>query len=73
MDLSFAVHKLANFSANPDKVHFEGLVHLFRCILENKTSGLKYYEDMNDSPLIDLLRQARNKTENHLMDSSDSC
>ena len=28
VDLSFAVHKLANFSANTGKVHFEGLVHL---------------------------------------------
>ena len=27
MDLSFAVHKLAKFSANPGKVHFEGLVN----------------------------------------------
>ena len=26
--LSFAVHKLAKFSANLGKVHFEGLVHL---------------------------------------------
>ena len=30
MDLSFAVHKLAKFSANPGKVHFEGLIHLLR-------------------------------------------
>ena len=29
-DLSFAVHKLAKFSANPGKVHFEGLVNLLR-------------------------------------------
>ena len=28
VDLSFSVHKLAKFSANPGKVHFEGLVHL---------------------------------------------
>ena len=27
VDLSFAVHKLAKFSANPGKVHFEGLIH----------------------------------------------
>ena len=27
VNLSFAVHKLAKFSANPGKVHFEGLVH----------------------------------------------
>ena len=30
VDLSFAVHKLAKFSANPGKVHFEGLVNLLR-------------------------------------------
>ena len=30
VDLSFSVHKLAKFSANPGKVHFEGLVHLLR-------------------------------------------
>ena len=30
VDLSFAVHKLAKFSANPGKVQFEGLVHLLR-------------------------------------------
>ena len=35
VDLSFAVHKLAKFSANPGKVHFEGLVHLLRYIREN--------------------------------------
>ena len=29
VDLIFAVHKLATFSANPGKVNFEGLVHLF--------------------------------------------
>ena len=30
VDLSFAVHKLEKFSANPGKLHFEGLVHLLR-------------------------------------------
>ena len=34
--------------------------------------GLKYYSDMKDAPLSDLLRQARIKTENKLMDFSDS-
>ena len=41
VDLSFAVHKLAKFSDNPGKVHFEGLIHLLRYIRENKTLGLK--------------------------------
>ena len=33
---------------------------------------LKYYADMNDAPVTYLLRQAIIKTENHLMDFSDS-
>ena len=41
VDLSFAVHKLANFSENPGKVHFEGLIHLLRYIRDNKTLGMK--------------------------------
>ena len=72
VDLSFAVHKLAKFSANPGKVHFEGLVHLLRYIRDNKKLGLKYYADMNDAPVTDLLRQANLKTRNHLMAFSDS-
>ena len=72
VDLSFSVHKLANFSAKPGKVHFEGLVYLLRYVVDNKTLGLKYYADMNDSPVTGLLIQASIKTDNHLMDFSDS-
>ena len=72
MDLSFAVHKLAKFPANPGKVHFEGLIHLLRYIRDKKTLGLKYYADLNDAPVTDLLRQSNVKTKNHLMVFSDS-
>ena len=34
--------------------------------------GLKYYADINDAPVTDLLRQSSIKTENHLMAFSDS-
>ena len=68
MYLSFAVHKLAKFSANPGKVHFEGLIRLLRYIRYNKNLGLKYYADLNDAPVTDLLRQASIKTKNNLMD-----
>ena len=34
--------------------------------------GLKYYADMNDAPVSDLLIQDSIKPENHLMDFSDS-
>ena len=72
MDLSFSVHKLAQFSENYGKAHFEVLVHLLRYIRDNNNLGLKYYEDMNDVPVSDLLRQASIKTENDLMNFSDS-
>ena len=36
--------------------------------------GLKYYADLNDSPVSDLLRQVSIKTEIHFMDFYDySC
>ena len=72
MNLSFAVHKLAKFSSNPDKLHFEGLVNLLRYIRGNKTLGLKYYADTNDETLSDLLRQAIINTDNNFPDFSDS-
>ena len=39
---------------------------------DNKTLVLKYYADMNDAPVTDLLRQSSIKTKNHLMDFSNS-
>ena len=72
MDLSFTVHKLSKFPANPGKVHFEGLIHLLRYFRDNKTLGLKYYADLNYAPVTDIFIQANIKTKNHLMDFSDS-
>ena len=63
--------KLEKFSPDPGKVNFEGLVNIFQYISENKTLGLKYYAEMNDAPLYELLRQASIKTENQLIDFSD--
>ena len=72
MDLSFAVHKLEKFSPNPGKVYFGGLVHILSYIRDNKTLGLKYYDDINDAHLSDLSRQASIDIENQLMDLYDS-
>ena len=72
MYLSFTVHKLEKFLSNTGKLHFEGLVHLLRYIRDNKNLGLKYYADIKDSTLYDLLRQANITTNNQLMAFSDS-
>ena len=47
------------------------MVYLFRYIRDDKTLELKYYADMKDSPLSDLLIQYSNNTENQLMAFSD--
>ena len=67
VDLSFAVHKLAKFSSDPGKVHFEGLIHLLRYISDNKTLVLKYYADLNDAPVTYIFGQSNIKTKNQLM------
>ena len=45
---------------------------MLRYIRENKTLGLKYYADINDAPVTNLLRQANIKTKNHLITFSNS-
>ena len=70
--LIFSVQNLAKFSSNPSKLYFEGLVHILRCIGDNKTLGLNYYSDMKNSPLSDLLRKVSIKTENQFMALYDS-
>ena len=62
MDLSFSVHKFKNILENPGKVHFEVLIHILRYIRYNKTLGLKYYSDMNDAPVTELLIQVSIET-----------
>ena len=62
------MQKFETFSANPGKVHFEVLVHILRYIRDNKTLGLKYYADMNDTLVTELLIQASTENENHFMD-----
>ena len=45
---------------------------MLRDIRYNETLGLKYYADLNDAPVTDILRQANIITKNHLMAFSDS-
>ena len=61
--MSFVVHRLVKFSSNPGKVYFDGLVHLFIYISDNKTLDLNYYADLKDAPLSEMLRQPNIKTD----------
>ena len=62
--LSFVLHKLNKFLSNPGKVHFEGLVYLLIYMRASKNLSLKYYADMKNTTLSDLLRQDYINTEN---------
>ena len=70
--MSFLLQKLAKFSSNTGKVHFEGLVHLLIYIRSNKTLGLKYYADIKYAPLSNLLRQSNINNENQFRAFYDS-
>ena len=48
------------------------LAHILSYISDYKTLGLNHYDDMNNAPVSDLLRQASIKTDKYLMDFSDS-
>ena len=56
VDTCFAVHKLVKFLSNPGKYHFKGLVKLFIYIRDNKNLGLKYFSNIDNATLSDLLR-----------------
>ena len=73
VNLSYSVHKLECFSSNPGKVNFELFLHLLKYIRDNKTFGLKYYADMKDAPVSELLRRASINTDNQKMDFSEYC
>ena len=48
------------------------MVHILKYISDSKILDLKYNSDMNNAPVYDLLIQAIIKTENHLINFSDS-
>ena len=70
--LEFFSAQVRKFSANPGKLHFEVLVHILMYIRYNNTLGLKYYANINDAPVSDLLRQTSIKIKNQLMTCSNS-
>ena len=71
MNLCFTAHNLEKSSSNPGKVHFEGLVQLLIYIRDINNLRLKYYANIEDAPLSDLLIKVIVHTENQLMVLSD--
>jgi len=71
-DIAFAVNKLAKFSRSPGTKHFEAIVHLLRYLRDNTYLGLRYYSDINNSPIYKSLRDNNINETGLLLCYSDS-
>ena len=68
----FCITQSGKVLSNIGNIQFDGLVHLLIYIRDNKNLGLKYYYNIEDSPLYDLLRHSSIKNDNQLVVLSDS-
>ncbi|MGH3054284.1 MAG: Ty1/Copia family ribonuclease HI, partial [Gaiellaceae bacterium] len=71
-DITFAVMKLVKFNINPGRVHFEALLHLLGYIRDHPYYGLRFYSNVNDSPVTKLLYENKIGTLRSLLAFSDS-
>ncbi len=54
-DIIYAVNKLAKFTRNPGKKHFEALIHLLRYLRDNPNLGVAFYSDEKRSHIYQSL------------------
>jgi hypothetical protein len=63
-DIIYAVKKLAKFTCKPGKVHFEALLHLLRYLRDNSLYGVRFYSNLFDAPIYQMLL-SQNIEESH--------
>jgi len=54
-DIIYAVNKLAKFTRKPGKLHFEAIVHLLRYLRDNSLYGVRFYSNIADAPIYQML------------------
>jgi hypothetical protein len=54
-DIIYAVNKLAKLTRRPGQVHFEALLHLLRYLRDNSLYGVRFYSNISDAPLYQML------------------
>jgi hypothetical protein len=72
MDITHAVNKLAKFSHRTGKSHFEALFHVLRYLRDNCYLGIKFYSNLEEAPLIKMLRSQNIKQHYPFFGFSDS-
>jgi hypothetical protein len=54
-DIIYAVNKLAKFTRKPGKLHFEAIIHLLRYLRDNSLYGVRFYSNIADAPIYQML------------------
>ena len=55
-DICYAVNKLAKYSNNPGVTHYKALLHLVGFMKALGKRGLKFYKDIQESPLFHMMK-----------------
>jgi hypothetical protein len=55
-DIVHAVNKLAKYTRQPGRNHFEALLHVLRYLRDNSLMGTHFYSDLTRAPLIEMVR-----------------
>ncbi|MGH3054708.1 MAG: reverse transcriptase domain-containing protein, partial [Gaiellaceae bacterium] len=71
-DIVFAVMKLVKFNNNPGKIHFEALIFLLGYLRDNPYLGIKFYSNIADAPVTQLLRSQNITPSSNFYSFSDS-
>ncbi|MFN9983118.1 MAG: hypothetical protein ACK53Y_24540, partial [bacterium] len=71
-DIIYAVNKLAKFTRKPGKTHFEALIHLLRYLRDNTLWGVRFYSDIFDSPIHQMLTRQNTPEKQLLFGFTDS-
>ena len=66
-DILFAVNKLAKYSKKPGEVHMQALIHLLRYLRDNSYLGVKFYCNITQSPVYNILLTTKNFDTSQLM------
>jgi len=72
LDITYAVVKLGKFTRCPGVNHMEEILHLLQYLRDNMYLGLRFFSDINMSPVTRFLSSNRISLDNPLITFSDS-
>jgi hypothetical protein len=71
-DIIYAVNKLAKFTRKPGKLHFEAIVHLLRYLRDNSLYGVRFYSNIADAPIYQMLQNQKIEEKHPFFGFTDS-